>query len=136
VANKIWYIEDKQIKEYPGTYDEYEYWRKKNEAEAKGIIVPVKKPEPKAKPVQTNVPNPNEKKIKSLQQEVQKVEREIAVLETEKNKIEAELAKSEVYGDFEKLKKAQDVFEKVDFAVTLATKKWEELLNSIDRLEK
>ena len=136
VANKIWYIEDKQIKEYPGTYDEYEYWRKKNEAEAKGIIVPVKKPEPKAKPVQTNVPNPNEKKIKSLQQEVQKVEREIAVLETEKNKIEAELAKSEVYGDFEKLKKAQDVFEKVDSAVTLATKKWEELLNSIDRLEK
>src|SRR6187402_143532 len=30
IANKIWYIEDKQIKEYPGTYDEYEYWRKKN----------------------------------------------------------------------------------------------------------
>ena len=30
VANKIWYIEDKQIKEYPGTFDEYEYWRKKN----------------------------------------------------------------------------------------------------------
>jgi ATP-binding cassette subfamily F protein 3 len=29
IANKIWYIEDHQIKEYPGTYDEYEYWRKK-----------------------------------------------------------------------------------------------------------
>ena len=34
VANKIWYIEDKQIKEYPGTFDEYEYWRKKNAAAA------------------------------------------------------------------------------------------------------
>ena len=33
IANKIWYIEDKKIKEYPGTYDEYEYWRKKNETE-------------------------------------------------------------------------------------------------------
>src|SRR5690348_10073023 len=32
VANKIWYIEGKQIKEYPGTYEEYEYWRKKIEA--------------------------------------------------------------------------------------------------------
>lgn len=27
VANKIWYIEDKQIKEYPGTYEEYIYWQ-------------------------------------------------------------------------------------------------------------
>ena len=25
-ANKIWYIEDREIKEYPGIYDEYEYW--------------------------------------------------------------------------------------------------------------
>lgn len=27
VANKIWYIEDKQIKEYPGNYEAYEYWK-------------------------------------------------------------------------------------------------------------
>ncbi|MEM7055928.1 MAG: ABC-F family ATP-binding cassette domain-containing protein, partial [Bacteroidota bacterium] len=28
IANKIWYIEDKQIKEYPGTYEDYAYWQK------------------------------------------------------------------------------------------------------------
>lgn len=28
VANKIWYIENQQIKEYPGTYDEYVYYIK------------------------------------------------------------------------------------------------------------
>src|SRR5690606_38156032 len=27
VANKIWYIEDRKIKEYPGTYQEYEDWQ-------------------------------------------------------------------------------------------------------------
>ncbi|MCG8340673.1 MAG: ATP-binding cassette domain-containing protein [Cytophagales bacterium] len=27
VANKIWYIEDKQIKVYPGTYEAYTYWQ-------------------------------------------------------------------------------------------------------------
>ena len=43
IANKIWYIEDKKIKEYPGTYDEYEYWRKKNETEG------IKKAEPPKK---------------------------------------------------------------------------------------
>ena len=43
IANKIWYIEDKKIKEYPGTYDEYEYWRKKNETDG------IKKAEPPKK---------------------------------------------------------------------------------------
>ncbi|MEO0472203.1 MAG: ABC-F family ATP-binding cassette domain-containing protein [Bacteroidota bacterium] len=32
VANKIWYIEDQQIKEYPGTYAEYAAWKKRQEA--------------------------------------------------------------------------------------------------------
>src|SRR6185295_8067238 len=30
VANKIWYIENNKLKEYPGTYDEYEMWIEKN----------------------------------------------------------------------------------------------------------
>lgn len=30
VANKIWWIENKKIKEYPGTYEEYIWWRGKN----------------------------------------------------------------------------------------------------------
>jgi len=28
IANKIWYVEDKQIKEYPGDYEGYTYWQK------------------------------------------------------------------------------------------------------------
>jgi ATP-binding cassette subfamily F protein 3 len=31
VATKIWYIEGNQIKEYPGTYEEYAYWQKQND---------------------------------------------------------------------------------------------------------
>jgi ATP-binding cassette subfamily F protein 3 len=27
IANKIWYIEDKNIKEYPGNYEAYDYWQ-------------------------------------------------------------------------------------------------------------
>ena len=29
VATKIWYLEDFQIKEYPGTYEEYNYCKKR-----------------------------------------------------------------------------------------------------------
>ena len=32
VATKIWYLADKQIKEYPGTYDEYMYWQQEQRA--------------------------------------------------------------------------------------------------------
>ncbi len=47
VANKIWYIEDQEIKEYPGTYDEYEFW-KSQQSEVKVVPTPVEKLEKKA----------------------------------------------------------------------------------------
>eukprot|EP01132_Coremiostelium_polycephalum_P000233 gene233-311_t len=31
IANKIWYIEDKKIKEYPGNYEAYEYWKQQKQ---------------------------------------------------------------------------------------------------------
>lgn len=34
VANKIWYIEDKELKEYPGTWKEYDWWRKQKKKES------------------------------------------------------------------------------------------------------
>lgn len=30
LANTIWYLQDQNIKEYPGNYEEYAYWSKKN----------------------------------------------------------------------------------------------------------
>lgn len=135
VANKIWYIEDKQIKEYPGTYEEYEYWKKKTEAELKGVPVPVKKAEPKPKQTQAVPSNEDAKKLKSLNAELKKVEEEIARLENEKAKAEAQLALPEVYGDFEKMRAAQQIFDKVNESLSSANKKWESLATDIERLE-
>jgi ATP-binding cassette, subfamily F, member 3 len=137
VANKIWYIEDHQIKEYPGTYDEYEYWRKKNEAA--GIIQPVavKKKEPKpAEKVQNTKPvNVNEKKIKSLSQDLKKVEEVIQKLEIEKKKIEDEMAKPEVYSNFEKLNEVQHKFDTLNSTLHGENSKWEKIMLEMDALE-
>lgn len=137
VANKIWYIEDHQIKEYPGTYDEYEYWRKKNEAA--GIIQPVavKKSEPKpVEKVQNTKPvNVNEKKIKSLSQELKKVEEVIQKLEIEKKKIEDEMAKPEVYSNFEKLNEIQHKFDTLNSTLHGENSKWEKIMLEMDALE-
>ncbi len=135
VANKIWYIDDKQIKEYPGTYEEYEYWKKKTEAELKGTPAPVKKQESKPKPVQESQSNPNEKKIKSIHQEIRKIEEAIEKLQQQKVLAEGELAKPEVYGNFEKLNQAQQAFENVDSQLSQANQKWEELVTTLGDLE-
>jgi ATP-binding cassette subfamily F protein 3 len=73
VANKIWWIENEEIKEYPGTFAEYEYWRKKMEDErlkaeklqpkvskAEKTVVAVKEEKPKQ-------PASNKNQVQQLQ---------------------------------------------------------------------
>lgn len=136
VANKIWYIENHEIKEYLGTYDEYEYWRKKKEAEALPAPTVVKKqvPKPQEKSI-SSAANPNAKKISDLNRELKKVEDAIHRVQLEKEKIEAEMATPEVYGNFEKLNDCQQKYEKVDLRLEEENKKWESLALEIEELE-
>jgi ATP-binding cassette subfamily F protein 3 len=142
IANKIWYIENKQIKEYPGTYEEYEYWRKKNDPDNyRGAEPPAKKAEPAlpaGRPVApkkeqaVKINDAADKKLKALQKELKQLEEKIETLETQKKQIEDEMAKPEVYSDFEKLKLAQEKFNDVNTLVEEATKNWEKLIEQID----
>lgn len=134
IANKIWYIEDKQIKEYPGTYEEYEYWRKKNET----VEQPVKR-EPAPPTVKKESPAKNDaadKKLKALNKELKQVESKIKLLEADKAVLETEMAKPEVYGNFDRLKQAQDKFNTTTSELETATKRWEEILTEIDQLSR
>jgi ATP-binding cassette subfamily F protein 3 len=137
VANKIWYIENHEIKEYLGTYDEYEYWRKKKEAEALPPPPVSKKQAPKPQEKSISVAaNPNAKKISDLNRELKKVEDAIHLVQLEKEKIEAEMATPEVYGNFEKLNDCQQKYEKIDLRLEEENKKWESLAFEIEELEK
>jgi ATP-binding cassette subfamily F protein 3 len=137
VANKIWHIEDHQIKEYPGTYEEYEYWRKKNLEDAKPVEKKQSKPdtrkEQKKETTQNSSPN-NQKKIADLHKELKKVEDTIQKIQKEKEAIEVEMAKPEVYGDFEKLTVVQQQFEKVDGQLEEENKRWESIALEIEEL--
>jgi ATP-binding cassette, subfamily F, member 3 len=133
VANKIWWIEDKQIKEYPGTYEEYEYWKKKNEENAVQAPPPVKKVDPKPKPIPQSQ-NKNEKQLKSLSRDLKAIEDLIEQLEKDKVRIENELAKQEVYSDPAKLQTLQQQFENTNSSLDASNKKWEEIATEIDNL--
>jgi ATP-binding cassette subfamily F protein 3 len=130
VANKIWYIEDCQIKEYPGTYDEYEYWRKQNVTTA--LPPPPKKekkPEPSHPPKEEA-----SKQLKALQNELKKVEQEVAGLEKEKLGLEGELTAPEIYNDEGKLEDVQLRFTKVSADLEGRNTRWEEIMLAIEDL--
>jgi ATP-binding cassette, subfamily F, member 3 len=134
IANKIWYIEDKQIKEYPGTYDEFEYWKKKT-TQASAVVEskPVKKTEAVQPP--KPVVNPNVEKKKKLEKDLKTVEGKLNELEQQKKAFEEEMMKPEVFNDFNRLKKIQFDFNKVEKEIVKITEQWEKLINEIDQLQ-
>ncbi|MBC7915228.1 MAG: ABC-F family ATP-binding cassette domain-containing protein, partial [Pyrinomonadaceae bacterium] len=87
VANKIWYIENQQIKAYPGTYAEYEEWQAKRPAVIEKPAAPLKKEE---KTVDKSLQNDDKtKNLKKLNQTLQQLEDSISDLENDIRNIEA-----------------------------------------------
>jgi len=132
IANKIWYIEDKKIKEYPGTYDEYEYWRKKNESAATVAAAPQKK-EKKAKEQAVQPPR-NDNKLKLLEKDLKAIEEQVGKLEERRSHLEMEMAKPEVFGNFEKLQQVQLEFEQLEKNLKEVNERWDHVATAIDKL--
>jgi len=134
VANKIWFIEDQEIKEYPGTYAEYEEWNTKRVYVPKKIAEAPKKEEKKEeKPkVQTD---DKSKEIKKLNQELQKLENDISELENSVKEAEAELSREEVYSDPEKLSEANRRYQQLSPRLLKAQAEWERMAEEIMELE-
>jgi ATP-binding cassette subfamily F protein 3 len=131
IANKIWYIEDKQIKEYPGTYDEYEYWRKKTEASQ------VKEEPPKAKKTETpkaQATPSEEAKKKNLEKELKKAEDQLTIFEKQKSELHKAMLNPEIANDFAQLEKLQRDVNTVQASIDQWTKKWEEVAMAIDEI--
>ena len=115
IANKIWYIEDEQIKEYPGTYEEFEWWKEEREAERKELAasatqrvatkptgkngVEHKKPEPKRVELSEHDKSTARQSLKKAQKAAEEAEQKIAALETRKTEAEAKLADPTVMRD-------------------------------------
>lgn len=101
VSNKVWYIEDHEIKQFPGGYDEFEVWM---EETGRTLDEPTKKDkknsvnEPVTPKTENLKPN-NSNQIKRIETEIEKVEQEIGELEAQLKTIEEKLADEKVYAD-------------------------------------
>ena len=127
-ANKVWYIEDREIKEYPGTYEEFHHWYAKRTS----AIEPQKE---KKKKVKVNEKPKTDNSAKKLQDEIKTIEGQIETLENEVQNLEKELSKKEVYSNVDLLKEATEAYEKAKMDLDKANTTWESLIERMDTLD-
>lgn len=111
IANKIWFIEDHKLKEYPGTYAEYEEWMERRRMNGELPVASKadrklqSQPEEPVKHSGTIVGDnkAKQKEIKKLGDTVKKLEMELEELKMKKSAIENEMALPEVFTDAVKI---------------------------------
>lgn len=133
VANKIWYIEDKEIKQYPGTYQEYEEWNASRIVKPETKVVKKVKEEPKKVKAA-----PTEDKIKTLQKmnkELNALELKMQEKESQVKALEIDLAKEEIYSNAQKLQEHTRNYNSSKAAYETIQAEWERLAEEIMELE-
>jgi ATP-binding cassette subfamily F protein 3 len=156
IANKIWYIEDEQLKEYPGTYDEYEWWQE--ERKEQGYVAPKPAEAPKIQPVAAPATNGQsasngsaksgsngrasdeerrewQKTLKALTRQAEETETKISQLESQKKKLEAELADPATYGDSRKMQAKNDEYKQLSQQLDKLQNQWETAMLEAEELE-
>jgi len=132
-ANKIWNIEDGEIKEFVGDYDEWTVFQQERQKRLQtAATVNTKTPivEKKEKPAPVNNSDPAvvalRKEYQKQQKLFQKLEEDINRLQGEKAKLEAQLADPAFYTN-------KDQFVKIDEQYRQHTMKLEELTKNYDK---
>jgi len=147
-ANKIWEIVDGEIKEFKGTYNEYEEWKKRMAAQQQNG---------NAKTTNNNADTKKESRQqaaapvadagkgainKDVQRELQKqqkqfsqVEGQVASLKERKAGLEASLGSPEIYNDKAKFAQVESEYQDVQKYLDRANQQYEQLFEKIMQLE-
>lgn len=140
IANKIWYIEDRYLKAFPGTYAEFEYHmaqrkaaetaaKEKPKVEAKQVA---KAEEPEVKlDYQQN--KEKQKRARKVKGDIERIEQQIMDLESKKAAHIAEMAKPEMAVKFSELERLQREVNAIDKQLGPAQAEWERLLEEAER---
>ena len=136
IANKIWFIEDHKIKEYPGTYQEYEEWMSKRKYEPKPTPIPqLQQKEHKKEPIKQQSTEDKGKQLKKLNGDLTRMEQQIADLEKEVKQLESKLAEDGVFNNPTKLKETNGTYQQKQTSLKQVQQQWETLAEQIMELE-
>ncbi len=142
VANKIWWIEDHQVKEYPGPYDEYEYSQETKlssiKAEQREQVKKEKQAKEKNKQVvpENSREEEDKKRKKKLSSRMEVLDKEVAKAKEQKTVLEARLSDPGIYADQLKFKKALEEFNQQEQRLKDLTGEWEKVFEELSGFEK
>jgi ATP-binding cassette subfamily F protein 3 len=136
VATKIWYIEDYQLKEYPGTYHEYEAWQERRERVGKKEAATVSaSPKATKQPREKSELSQLSNQLKQVNRQVSEVEKQVQALEQELAAQEKHLSDPQVFGDVAKLQQATQAFEHIQSKLDKKQAEWEKLMLEAEEIE-
>ncbi|MCS7005842.1 MAG: ABC-F family ATP-binding cassette domain-containing protein [Cytophagales bacterium] len=133
IANKIWYIENQVLKEYPGTFEEYQYWR----AQQTDISVDSEKKNTAAKTPthpRKSISKSQATEIRKIQQQISQIETEIENQENLLKILEEELSAPSVYANLDLLSQKMQAYEVAKNRLQELTHNWEQLFAEVERL--
>lgn len=138
-ANKIWEIEDGQIKAFKGSYDEWIDWKNRMKARdaamAKPVAAPKKEQEKKEKKVSAPIDVNKQKEDKKLQKRFAEIEVKLADLQQQKAKAEALLADPALFSDKNKFIEAEKNYSRLKLALQQVESEYEEVFEQIVKSE-
>jgi ATP-binding cassette subfamily F protein 3 len=128
VANKIWWIEDQQIKEYPGTYQEFEWWYEQRKIKNHQDLreEPVQKTKQSSNKPKTVDPDAKTRK------EIEQVESMILEKEALIKKLEAELSDPAIYNETDRHQEINTSYQNEKEALSQLNGRWEALVAKLE----
>ena len=134
IANKIWYIEDKKLKEYPGTYAEFEEWQERNRIAASKQQQTKVKAEPVKKviePAEKQADKEKKKQQQKLSNTVKSLEDRLNAFRKEKEIIESELSDPAIYSNSEKVNQLTQKLKQQDIKISEVQNEWEKAFSEM-----
>jgi len=137
LANKIWEIDDHKIREFKGTYAEWEDWKSRRAKELNAKPIQKAEPEKKEKKVQEQKQQSPDaaKELQKLKSKFKQVEEQLSKLSSRKSELENSLSDPQVYGDRNKFIEAEKKYKQALAEWETGNKDYEDLFERLMELE-
>lgn len=143
-ANKIWEIEDHQIKEFKGTYDEWVEWKERmkklqqtqaqqEKATTPLPVAPIQQKVPELK--QSSLSRDEQKELQRLQKQIAKLEEKMKEKEALKTQIELDLSSPDSYANMQKFNDLDQKYHSIQHELNNLNAEYEGLFEKLLELE-
>jgi len=135
-ANKIWEIEDGQIREFKGSYPEYVEWKARMSARQQPVAAEPRKKEVKEEKKRTGPEDRSrQQEEKRMQKRFSDAETRVAGLQKQKAEAEAELADPANYSDKARFMETEKRYQTITKQLEQAEKEYERIFEEMMRTQ-